>query len=252
MSDSTHAIFSRHQELGKWYDPVQLNCETILRRARRESSIRTVAEILGKLEPDDYSVYLSAYLAEGLRKFGEDWDYFDITNTLLAASSLAKPRNYLEIGVRRGRSLSMVATSTPEVNILGFDLWVENYAGMGNPGPDFVASELKKIGHRGTLKLIGGDSHKTVPQYFRENPSAEFDLITVDGDHSDAGALDDLHNVLPHLAVGGVLVFDDVSHPAHPNLLKVWKRAVETASFRLRSFEYTSLGYGIALAIRQS
>ena len=33
-------------------------------------------------------------------------------------------RDYLEIGVRRGRSMAMVASQAPDCSMLGFDLWV--------------------------------------------------------------------------------------------------------------------------------
>lgn len=251
MSQTANPLFSRHEELGKWYDPVQLNCDTVVRRARRQSSLRGVLEVLGRLRPDAYSTYLTAYLQEGIEKFGEDWDYLDITNVLLAASSLARPRNYLEIGVRTGRSMAMVATATPEVNIVGFDMWGGgDYAGMANPGAAYVAEELKRLEHRGSVRFVEGDSHKTVPAFFRENPQTAFDLITVDGDHSEAGALDDLQNVLPHLTLGGILVFDDIQHPQFPFLLEVWRKALKAAPFRMRSFEYTNLGYGIAVGMR--
>lgn len=248
---SQQALFSRHNELGKWYDPIQLNCETIIQKARRAAAIRGVLDVLGRLQPDSYSKYLSAYLSEGMEKFGEDWDYVDITNLLLSASSLARPRSYLEIGVRTGRSMAMVASATPGVNVIGFDMWGGgDYAGMANPGPDYVAAEMKRIGHQGSLNFVQGDSHKTVPAYFQENPGALFDLITVDGDHSEAGALDDLKNVLPHLSVGGILVFDDIQHPQFPFLLDVWRKALKSGPFPMRSFEYTSLGYGIAIGMR--
>ena len=40
----------------------------------------------------------------------------------------------------------MVASSTPKADLYGFDMWVANYAGMENPGPEFVESELREIG----------------------------------------------------------------------------------------------------------
>lgn len=246
------SLFSSHDALGRWYHPVQLTCDTVLRRARRPESIRSVIRILETLQPDDYSTYIRAYLAEGLAKFGEDWEYLDITNALLAGSSLIQPSNYLEIGVRRGRSLGMVASAHVPVNIVGFDMWQKDYAGMSNPGPDFVASELKALGHTGALELVSGDSHQTVPAYLKAHPGLEFDLITVDGDHSDEGALADLETVIPRLAVGGILVFDDVAHPTHPNLLKVWRKAIQGAPFQVSTSEFTSLGYGVALGLRVS
>jgi predicted O-methyltransferase YrrM len=246
------SLFSAHDALGRWYLPVQLTCDTVLRRARRAESIRSVIRILETLQPDDYSTYIRSYLAEGLEKFGEDWEYLDITNALLVGAALIKPSNYLEIGVRRGRSLAMVASAHPLVDIVGFDMWQQDYAGMANPGADFVASEMKAVGHMGKLELVSGDSHQTVPAYLENNPNRKFDLITVDGDHSDEGALADLEVVIPRLAIGGMLVFDDVAHPTHPNLLKVWRKALQNAPFEISSSEFTSLGYGVALGIRLS
>lgn len=146
----------------------------------------------------------------------------------------------------------MVAAAHPSVNIVGFDMWQQDYAGMANPGAGFVASEMAAIGHTGTLELVSGDSHQTVPAYLLSHPGLEFDLITVDGDHSDEGALADLETVIPRLGLGGMLVFDDVAHPTHPNLLQVWRKAIQTAPFQIKTSEFTSLGYGVALGIRVS
>ena len=51
-----------------------------------------------------------------------------------------------------------------------------------------------------------------------------FEIIPLDGDHTEAGAFDDLKNVIPNLSVGGILVFDDIAHPSHPYLLNFWKQ----------------------------
>jgi predicted O-methyltransferase YrrM len=246
------SLFASHYSLGKWYNPLQLTCGTVLSRAQRPQTLRSVIRILGQLKPDDYSTYLHEYLSEGLEKFGEDWEYLDITNTLLAASELVQPTNYLEIGVRRGRSMAMVAAGHPMVNVFGFDLWQQDYAKMKNPGPEFVVSQMKEIGHVGALKLVTGDSHTTVPDFLKSQPNLKFDLITVDGDHSDNGARSDLETVLPRLAIGGMLVFDDVAHPAHPNLLKVWRKVISSCPFPIQTAEFTGLGYGVAIGIRAS
>jgi len=146
--------------------------------------------------------------------------------------------------------LGIVAAAFPPVHLVGFDLWMSNYAGMENPGPDFVRSEIERLGHTGELTLISGDSKETVPRFLRENPDFFFDLITVDGDHSAKGAATDLQNVLPRLKIGGVIVLDDIVHPQHSYLAKVWTRYVgDVGSFD--SCMYSALGYGIAFAIRK-
>lgn len=194
-----------------------------------------------------------------------------------------QPANYLEIGVRRGFTMAMVVSRAPHVRVWGFDMWIESYAGSENPGPGFVASELSKIGYRADPVLLSGNSHELLPVFFdasygrlfrhrrvrvvRRNRPKAFDLILVDGDHSLLGAYEDLMAVLPHLAVGGVIVFDDIApDPAlvdpdatkseqgpdpygWNDLLGVWRAAM--AEFpSLRTIEYTANTPGIAIAMR--
>lgn len=237
---------------GEWqesYDPVMVSGPVLGGAALDPDCLRRAMEILERLEPDDYVNYLMAYYRLGLKRYGRAWRYADIVTALLACARLLKPESYLEIGVRRGRSMAMVAAACPDCRILGFDLWKHNYAGMPNPGPDFVKEELRKAGHRGRLELVSGDSHQTAPAYFEAHPEEYFDLITVDGDHTEAGAAQDLREVIPRLKLGGALVFDDISHPAHPYLLKVWRETIADDD-RFTTWEFTDLGYGVALAVR--
>ena len=89
-------------------------------------------------------------------------------------------------------------------------IWIKDYAGMKNPGPEDVKELMDRFGHKGKIELISGDSTKTVPNYFNANPDKYFDLITVDGDHRIKGAKKDLKNIMPRLKIGGFLVFDDI------------------------------------------
>ena len=243
-------LFSQHEALGSWYAPVMLDPETIFSRARQPSTVSRVVDILEALVADAYSVYVSAYLKEGRQKFGSDWSYLDILNALVACSELIQPRVYLEVGVRRGRSMAMVAATAPGVDLYGFDMWAANYAGIENPGPEFVQSELRKFGGRGRIEFVSGNSHQTLPDFFAKHPELELDLVTVDGDHSDEGALEDLKSVLPRIARGGAVVFDDVSHPLHPNLYQIWSKALQESGLGFVSGAYTALGYGVAVAVR--
>lgn len=230
---------------------VTLTPQTLASRAARLSTWNAVLSFHGDLAHDDYVRYTDRYYRECVRQYGEDWRFWDIVNVLYASSDLVQPRNYLEIGVRRGRSACMVARACPDVDIVACDMWVAGYANMDNPGPEFVRSELKRHGHTGRLDFVEGNSHVTVPEYFRTRPQTTFDLITVDGDHSESGAEEDLMAVLPHLSVGGVVVFDDISHPAHTYLRWVWKRAISRFP-ELASFEWGEAGYGVAFAIRRA
>lgn len=232
------------------YGPVLLNPSTLAQVCVQRETWDQIFSFHHLLASDEYTQYVDTFYRESRQRYGSAWRYFDIINVLFGAAKTLQPRNYLEIGVRRGRSVCTVAQACPSVNILAFDIWAPNYAGMENPGPDFVRSELHKHGHTGTIVFVDGDSHQTVPNFFQRNPSQKFDLITVDGDHSEAGAWDDLKNVIPHLAVGGVLVFDDIAHPSLPHLRGVWQRTREQYPF-LATFEFSETGYGVGFAIRK-
>ncbi|HEX9659999.1 MAG TPA: class I SAM-dependent methyltransferase, partial [Rhodothermales bacterium] len=82
-------------------------------------------------------------------------------------------------------------------------------------------------------------------------PDLCFDLMTVDGDHTARGASEDLRNVTTRLKLGGVLVFDDIAHPHHPDLRDVWVREI-VRSPMFRTWEFCDLGFGIGVAVRVS
>jgi predicted O-methyltransferase YrrM len=233
-----------------WYPPVMVGAEFVRERLFGRGYIEAAISLTRRLTPDEYTSFLLEYYADGLRRFGSTWHYADIVTVLLCLSDILEPRTYLEIGVRRGRSVAAVASKRSDCKLVLFDMWVPNYAGMENPGPEFVRQELCRIGHRGPIVFVNGDSHETLPTYFRKNPDATFDLITVDGDHSPKGAASDLCEALPRLNVGGAVVFDDIGHPMHPELARIWNAMVVSDS-RFSSMTYTDAGYGVGFAIRK-
>jgi predicted O-methyltransferase YrrM len=109
---------------------------------------------------------------------------------------------------------------------------------------------MERFGHRGSFEFVSGDSHMTIPAFSEGNPDLTIDMITVDGDHPHDGAPADLRAVIPHLSLGGALVFDDIAHPDHPCLVDVWRHAVAEDG-GLRAIELPELGYGGAVAVRQ-
>jgi len=228
---------------------LQVNCLTIAEIAKSEDIWKEILSFHQHLVTDEYTKGLDDYYRMSIENFGKYWVYYDIVSILYTISRVIKPINYLEVGVRRGRSACAVAKGTPGVKVEAFDMWQQNYAGMENPGPEFVISELKKIGHEGSINFHNGNSHELLPKFFQEKPTEKFDLITVDGDHTPEGALQDLNDVVQSLSPGGVLVFDDISHPAHPELGEVWQNFVLKQG-NLKSWEYTDAGYGVAFAIK--
>ena len=93
------------------------------------------------------------FINKGVEKFGENWLYADINTALVAIGKNINVENYMEIGVRRGRSMAMLASQSPNANFYGFDMWIEDYCGSENPGPEFVKSELEKVGYKGKISL---------------------------------------------------------------------------------------------------
>jgi predicted O-methyltransferase YrrM len=233
-----------------YYGGVVVGAEAIGARALDPETLDGVFATLDRLEADDYARYVRDFVSTGRAAAGAAWRYADILTALAAAAELLRPRSYLEIGVRRGRSLAVVGAAAPDCALVGIDLWQPGYAGMENPGPGLVRSEVAAAGHRGELELLTGDSHEVLPALFEERPELAFDLVTVDGDHSPRGAEQDLEDVLPRLRIGGALVFDDLRHPTHPELDAVWRGTVE-ARRGLSTWRFDDVGYGVGVAVRR-
>ena len=250
VSERVEVGFDRASPGIDYFDGIVIGAGAIGERALDPATARSAEAIIERLEPDDHATYSRDFAAAGRRLCGESWRYADIVTVLHAAADLLKPSSYLEIGVRRGRSMAVVASRAPRCSIIGVDLWQPGYADMENPGAEFVRGELDKDGFEGELELLSGNSHRVLPRLFRDQPELSFDLITVDGDHSRRGARRDLTDLLPRLRIGGVLVFDDTRHPLHPELHEVWERAV-VRERRYASWEFDEIGYGVALAVRR-
>jgi predicted O-methyltransferase YrrM len=244
------ASLGASQDEPDFYNGVVIGADTIGARALEPEVLESVQAVLRTLEQDAYLAYVDRFVQAGRRVASNEWRYADITTALAAATSLLEPRSYLEIGVRTGRSAAVVATGAPECALVGIDLWNVGYAGMENPGPDHVRSQLERLGHTGPLRFVSGDSHHELPKLFAAEPELSFDLITVDGDHSEGGARQDLGDVLPRLRVGGALIFDDISHPSHPYLAEVW-RSIVASDRRYATWEYDDVGFGVAVAVRR-
>jgi hypothetical protein len=250
---STNACYPSVKEgETEWYPPVMVGAgalgDSIARDCRRYLGQAT--ELLKRLEPDAYVQFLMDYYKFGLERHGADWGYVDIVTAVLGLAENLKPASYLEIGVRRGRSVCALASVRPDAHIAMFDMWVQNYAGMDNPGPAHVNAELDKIGHTGKREFVDGNSHETLKRYFADNPDMYFDLITVDGDHSNMGAAEDIADVLPRLSIGGAILFDDTGNPNVAGLGEVWRRML-VENPRFSAFTYSDVGYGVGFAIRK-
>src|SRR5258708_7462057 len=82
--DRMNSLFSRHEALGKWYNPVLLDPETVAAFACSPKSRRFVRRTFARLSQDAYSRYITAFRGEGEKKFGADWRYLDIVDVVAA------------------------------------------------------------------------------------------------------------------------------------------------------------------------
>src|SRR5262249_631833 len=234
----------------QWYAPTLGGASTLAPRTIGARPVRDALAVLDALTPDVYLTFVRDFYKAGLARFGDDSQYADINTVLRGLAEAMRPASYLEVGVRRGRSAAMVASRVPGCRIVAADMFIANYGNMDNPGPDLVRSELRRVGYDGPIDFLIGDSAKTLPAFFRAHPDDYFDLITIDGDHTPAGARRDLRAAMPRVKLGGALVFDDITNPAYPWLRGVWERTV-VADPRFSTFTYADIGFGIGFAIRK-
>jgi ADP-heptose:LPS heptosyltransferase/glycosyltransferase involved in cell wall biosynthesis len=227
--------------------------EFIMREASSIEVKKRVLEVFQKLEKD----YWLEKNIENFKNLIDDNNdsNFDLVCFLNWYAYNFNPENYLEIGVRRGRSLAQVMTQSRFTDALGIDLWIEDYSTIpekniftSNPGPEFVIKELKKFHITHLPKLIRGNSHEILPSLFN-NPEIPdyFELIVVDGDHGYAGAKQDLEITNQHLKPGGILVFDDITHPSHPELRILWNEFKEQNKKYIFLEDLSGNGTGIAI-----
>jgi hypothetical protein len=162
---ATHA-FDRAEDARGYHGGPVLGASTLGELALSPALHDEAWAIVDRLEPDDNVSHVRDFVAEGRRLAGREWRYVDIASALAAATELLRPSSYLEVGVRRGRSMAIVAARAPKCSIIGVDMWQPNYAGMENPGPDHVRAELAKVGFAGDLELLTGDSHRVLPRLF--------------------------------------------------------------------------------------
>ena len=156
-----------------------------------------------------------------------------------------EPRiRYLEIGTRLGHSLALVALLAGDALefAVSVDAYIAEYGGEPN-GLDITELNLDAAGvGTSRIELWHGDSHRILPRLAEERRT--FNLILVDGDHTDDGARRDLEDALELLEDQGVLVFDDCVNSSEGNLLDVWRAFIEahckvlSISSQVKEFEH--------------
>lgn len=222
-------LFSDKEQ--KILSPVMIGAPALMEAASKIQVHVRVLDILKELEAPEFWIN---WYEEGLEKFGEHWGYIDLLGLLYISCKWLHPKSYLEIGVASGRSTSIVGALMPNCNITGIDVWP-------NSRLDIPINNLKAVEYRGEFTQIHGSSHQELPKL----KGKKFDLILVDGDHREEGAIRDLKAVIPMIPRGGVLIFDDYCAPW---LGKTWDEIVRPNG-RFSTAEYRESGAGVAIAV---
>ena len=161
-------------------------------------------------------------------------------NVLHSIAAQRKIEAYLEVGVCYGQSLKVVLSQQFPNRLTLCDTWGGEYGGEQFGGPTHIEALLDEMHYDRPVTFLNGNSHellKTVDQLF--------DVILVDGDHSPAGAQEDLEDCWSLLMPDGLLVFDDMIHPSHPELHQVFWAFAHLVDAHIVHEDMTPMGVGV-------
>jgi len=194
-------------------------------------------------------LYYDNYLFH-LKKYGET--FFDVYHLIWAWVIEHKPKRILEIGTRTGISicqlLSAYIDSTIIERIILCDIFSDGFI-----SPELVKMNMKHLNiHTDVINKVEfliGDSKTTIKEFIKKEPDYKFDYILVDGSHEISDAKQDLENVKPLVAKGGIILFDDIA-PDGMSLDPVWQ---EFKGKYKEEFEWNEnySGKGVAWAIKR-
>jgi hypothetical protein len=168
--------------------------------------------VVGRIErmPPDPS--LADYVRKLQRVAGGTTRYWDLACALNLLARNLGPTRYLEIGVRRGKSMAQVAGQCPDCEIVGIDMWAQPYGGVTiQPGL------RPQMGHWDTAPAepCPATGH-CLPSWSRHRNATTSSRST--SQRQARGSL----VPSPLINDGGYLAFDDLTIP--PTLAPVWNR----------------------------
>jgi cephalosporin hydroxylase len=225
-----HALAARARRREHRTKPIDLSRTELIREAplsQLSDPLYLEVDLLPRLGLNDENLHeippsLHPHTGYGLLH----WQLPNQFSKYLLELSRHEIETYLEIGSRHGGT---------------FVITVE-YLSRFHPVREAVAVDLgrsrsleKYASSREGITVLQADSHSREFENFVRKRSP-FDLILIDGDHSEDGCRRDFELVLDH---GRILVFHDiVSHPV-PGVGKVWREVKEAYADRFRFLEFT-------------
>lgn len=167
--------------------------------------------------PEKIKSHREFFSTEG-RGFGEDaFHAFWYWLFLNYFSSSTKHLNFLEIGVFRGQTLTLLSLLSRHFGVTCISHGLSPFNSSGDavsnyPDLDYKIDILRSaaffnVDH--SIELFEAFSDQ--PSGLQKISSQEWDLIYIDGSHDESIVLSDFHASLNSLKSGGFLVFDDSS-----------------------------------------
>jgi predicted O-methyltransferase YrrM len=142
------------------------------------------------------------------------------TNLITAAMYNNKPGSKIcEIGFNAGHSAALFMIHAPNAEFLFFDLGEHAYT---KPCYDYLRNKFPDI----QSKMVLGDSRLTLPLWIQSFHSqlGTFDLVHVDGGHSESCAVNDLAAAIMLVKKGGIVIVDDTNDPMIRSFYEMWER----------------------------
>ena len=122
-----------------------------------------------------------------------------------------------EVGVYKGGYLITMLRNNPRLNAVAID----PYPGLNSIKETFLNNIL-------SYKLEDKIKHFADYNSLKENL---FDLIHIDGEHSESAVIKDLHFARDNLASKGLIVIDDIWHPLFPGVVSAAMKFVHESDF---------------------
>jgi len=144
----------------------------------------------------------------------------------MALSKFSQPKTrFLEVGVLFGGWVIHFLLNVPGAKSLGIDPY---------PGEEGVRIRTKMSE---TMRIFGLSSRFGLIESWKEISGKiegdSFDIIHIDGDHSENAVLSDLKNAQGLLAEGGYIIVDDWHHPMFPGVGSALHRFMAQSDYRM-------------------
>lgn len=125
-----------------------------------------------------------------------------------------------EIGFNAGHSIALCMIHAPRAEYVLFDLGEHRYT---RPCYEYLRSKFPAI----QSTIVYGDSRITLPLWIQSHASqlGTFDVVHVDGGHSESCVVNDLSAAIMLVKQGGIIILDDTNDPMIRGYFEAWERA---------------------------